>query len=185
MTMTDKAYEGWSRRCNTIELTTAGRPNWPTRKRAYGVTLYRVPVFRITEAAKLLGVSDDTVRRWLDSGQLPVELDQSRRMAIDGVALAAFARDHAHSAPDPTSQVGRSTRNRFVGLVTNVIADTVMTQVELQCGPHRVVSLISAEAARELGLVPGSLAVAVVAPTHVVIETPGPSRRSEARSRSN
>jgi molybdopterin-binding protein len=160
------------------------RPNWRTRKRACGVTLYRVPVFRITEAAKLLGVSDDTVRRWLDSGQLPVELDQSRRMAIDGVALAAFARDHAHSAPDPTSQVGRSTRNRFVGLVTNVIADTVMTQIELQCGPHRVVSLISAEAARELGLVPGSLAVAVVPPTHVVIETPGPPRRSEAVSRS-
>lgn len=137
-------------------------------------------MFRITEAAKLLGVSDDTVRRWLDSGQLPVERDQSRRMAIDGVALAAFARDHAHCTPDPTSQVGRSTRNRFVGLVTNVIADTVMTQIELQCGPHRVVSLISAEAARELGLVPGSLAVAVVAPTHVVIETPGQRRRSEA-----
>jgi molybdopterin-binding protein len=131
-----------------------------------------VPVFRITEAAKLLGVSDDTVRRWLDSGQLPVERDQSRPMTIEGAALAAFARNHAHSAPDPTSQVGRSACNRFVGLVTNVIADTVMSQIELQCGPHRVVSLISAEAARELGLVPGSLAVAVVASAHVVIETP-------------
>ncbi|HEX6403652.1 MAG TPA: helix-turn-helix domain-containing protein [Pseudonocardiaceae bacterium] len=134
-----------------------------------------MPVFRITEAAKLLGVSDDTVRRWLDSGQLPVERDQSRRMAIDGAALAAFARGHARSAPDPTSQVGRSACNRFVGLVTNVIADTVMTQIELQCGPHRVVSLISAEAACELGLVPGSLAVAVVASTQVVIETPAKS----------
>lgn len=86
--------------------------------------------------------------------------------------MAAFARDHAHSVPDPTSQAGRCAGNRFVGLVTNVIAGTVMTQVELQCGPHRVVSLISAEAARELGLVPGSLAVAVVASTQVVIETP-------------
>lgn len=136
-------------------------------------TLCRVPVFRITEAAKLLGVSDDTVRRWLDSGHLPVGRDESRRMAIDGAALAAFAREHAHVVPDPTSHAGRSASNRFVGLVTNVITGTVMTQVELQCGPHRVVSLISAEAAGELGLVPGSLAVAVVAPTHVVIETPG------------
>jgi molybdopterin-binding protein len=135
-------------------------------------TLYRVPMFRITEAAELLGVSDDTVRRWLNSGQLPVERDQSRRMVIDGVALAAFARDHARPAPDPMFQVGRSARNRFVGLVTNVIADTVMTQIEIQCGPHRVVSLISTEAARELGLSPGSLAVAVVKSTQVIIETP-------------
>jgi molybdopterin-binding protein len=131
-----------------------------------------VSKFRIPDAAELLGVSDDTVRRWIDHGQLPVEREQSRRMVIDGAALAAFAQDHAHPAPDPTSNDGRSARNRFVGLVTNVIADTVMTQIELQCGPHRVVSLISAEAARELGLVPGSLAVAVVASTQVVIETP-------------
>jgi molybdopterin-binding protein len=67
--------------------------------------------------------------------------------------------------------VGRSARNRFVGLVTNVITDVVMTQIELQCGPHRVVSLISTEAARELGLAPGSLAVAVVKSTQVIVET--------------
>jgi molybdopterin-binding protein len=131
-----------------------------------------VPQFRIAEAAELLGVSDDTVRRWLDNGHLPVERDQSRRMVIDGAALAAFAQDHAHPAPDPMSQVGRSARNRFVGLVTNVVADIVMTQIEVQCGPHRVVSLMSTEAARELGLAPGSLAVAVVKSTQVVIETP-------------
>jgi molybdopterin-binding protein len=100
-----------------------------------------------------------------------VERDRSRRMVIDGVALAAFIRDHAHAPPDPTSQVGRSARNRFVGLVTSVITDVVMTQIELQCGPHRVVSLISTEAARELELAPGSLAVAVVKSTQVIVET--------------
>jgi molybdopterin-binding protein len=130
-----------------------------------------VQKFRIGEAANLLGVSDDTVRRWLDSGQLPLEHDRSRRMVIDGAALAVFAQDHARPAPD-TSQVGRSARNRFVGLVTNVIADTVMTQIEVQCGPHRVVSLMSTEAARELGLAPGSLAVAIVKSTQVLIEIP-------------
>jgi molybdopterin-binding protein len=131
-----------------------------------------VPQFRIAEAAELLGVSDDTVRRWIDYEQLPVERDTSRRMVIDGAALAVFAQDQAHPAPDPTSQVGRSARNRFVGLVTNVIADTVMAQIEVQCGPHRVVSLMSTEAARELGLTPGALAVAVVKSTQVLIETP-------------
>jgi molybdopterin-binding protein len=135
------------------------------------LTLYRVPHFRIAEVAALLGVSDDTVRRWLDTGQLPVECDRSRWMVVDGAALAAFAQDHAHPTPD-VSQVGRSARNRFVGLVTNVITDTVMTQIELQCGPHRVVSLMSTEAARELGLEPGSLAVAVVKSTQVLIEIP-------------
>ena len=142
--------------------------------------LYRVPVFRISEAAELLGVSDDTVRRWLSSGLLPVERDQSRRMVIEAAALAAFAREHAHPAPDPTSELGRSARNRLVGLVTNVIADTVMTQIEMQCGPHRVVSLMSTEAARELGLATGSLAVAVVKSTQVVVETPA---RDAARGR--
>ena len=110
-----------------------------------------MPKFRIIEAAQLLGVSDDTVRRWIDSGRLPGEHDRPGPMVIDGATLATFAQSLAHPAPD-TSQVGRSARNRFVGLVTNVITDTVMTQIELQCGPHRVVSLMSTEAARELGL---------------------------------
>lgn len=143
------------------------------RKRIY---LQYVPKFRIAKAAKLLGVSDDTVRRWLHSGQLPLDRDQSRRMVIDGVALAAFAHDRARPAADAPSQVGRSARNQFVGLVTNVITDTVMTHVELQCGPHRVVSLMSTEAARELGLEPGCLVVAVVKSTQVVLET-DPSKR--------
>ncbi len=131
-----------------------------------------VPQFRIAEAARLLGVSDDTVRRWVEAGTLPVQPDASNRKVIDGAALAAFAREHAHTPPDP-SDVGRSARNRFVGLVTAVLADRVMAQVEMQCGPYRVVTLMSSEAVRELGLEPGSLAVAVIKSTNVVIETPG------------
>lgn len=128
--------------------------------------------FRISDAARLLGVSDDTVRRWVDAGTLPVRPDASNRKVIDGAALAAFARDHANSAPDP-SDVQSSARNRLVGLVTAVTTDKVMAQVEMQCGPHRVVSLMSSEAVRELGLQPGSLAVAVIKSTTVVVEIPG------------
>lgn len=131
-----------------------------------------MPQFRIADAARLLGVSDDTVRRWVDAGTLPVQVDGSNRKVIDGARLAEFARAQAHAAPDP-SAVGRSARNRFVGLVTEIISDRVMSQVEMQCGPHRVVSLMSTEAVKELGLEPGSLAVAVVKSTVVVVETPG------------
>lgn len=126
---------------------------------------------RIRDAAGFLGVSDDTVRRWVDSGALPHQLDESNRMVIDGRALAEFAQSQAAPAPDP-SGIGRSARNRFVGLVTRVLSDPVMSQVELQCGPHRVVSLMSTEAVRELGLEPGVVAVAVVKATTVIVETP-------------
>ncbi|WP_026422959.1 TOBE domain-containing protein [Actinokineospora inagensis] len=131
-----------------------------------------MPYFRVAEAARLLGVSDDTVRRWVDHGHLAAEVDGAGRKVVDGAALARFARDQATEVPDP-SGVGRSARNRFVGLVTAIVADQVMAQVELQCGPHRVVSLMSTEAVRELGLVPGTLAVALVKATQVIVETPG------------
>jgi len=130
-----------------------------------------MPQFRLSEAARLLGVSDDTVRRWVDGGQLSAEADSVGRKVVDGAALAAFASENAADVHDPT-RVGRSARNRFVGLVTKVVADTVMAQVEIQCGPYRVVSLMSAEAVRELGLEPGSLAVAVVKATSVAVEIP-------------
>jgi len=133
-----------------------------------------VPQFRIADAARLLGVSDDTVRRWVDAGTLPVQADASNRKVIDGAALAAFARDHASAPPDP-SAVQSSARNRLVGLVTSVVTDRVMAQVEMQCGPHRIVSLMSSEAVRDMGLEPGSLAVAVIKSTTVVVETPGSS----------
>ncbi len=126
---------------------------------------------RIKDAAAFLGVSDDTVRRWIDNGLLESEKDSSGRSVVDGLGLARLARDNAVLPVDP-SEIGRSARNRFVGLVTEVITDKVMAQVELQCGPHRVVSLMSSEAVRELGLEPGSVAIAVVKATTVIIETP-------------
>lgn len=130
-----------------------------------------MPQFRISEAAALLGVSDDTLRRWIEHGVIEATQDAAGRKVVDGVALAAIAKREAPTLDDP-SEVTRSARNTFVGIVTEVIADTVMAQVEIQSGPHRVVSLMSSEAVRELGLQPGSLAVAVVKATQVIVETP-------------
>ncbi len=130
--------------------------------------------FRVREAAELLGVSDDTVRRWLDAGRLAAVMDVSGRQAIEGAALAAFAQELAASAdrPEPGPVHSESARNRFVGLVTRVVRDTVMAQVEIQSGGHRIVSLMSREAADELELEPGVLAIAAVKSTHVVVEVP-------------
>ncbi|CAH0300283.1 hypothetical protein SRABI83_04499 [Arthrobacter sp. Bi83] len=130
-----------------------------------------MPKIRVTEAARFLGVSDDTIRRWTENGILTPVRDESGRLAVDGLELAHLARDQAQLPEDPT-RVGSSARNRFVGLVTGITADKVMAQVELQCGPFRVVSLMSSEAVRELGLELGSVATAVVKATTVIIETP-------------
>lgn len=130
-----------------------------------------MPQIRIKDAALYLGVSDDTVRRWVENGTLTATKDGSGRSVVDGLELAHLARNTAVLPVDP-SEVGRSARNRFVGLVTGITMDTVMAQVELQCGPHRVVSLMSSEAVRELGLELGSTAIAVVKATTVIIETP-------------
>ena len=91
---------------------------------------------------------------------------------ISGRVLAEFWRTNAPSPPPNPLGINSSARNRFVGLVTDVLSDKVMTRVEMQCGPHTIVSLMSTEAARELKLEPGSLAVAVVKATTVVVETP-------------
>jgi molybdopterin-binding protein len=130
-----------------------------------------MPHIRIKDAATFLGVSDDTVRRWVDSGALAATTDEAGRKVVDGYQVALLARDQARTAIDP-SGVGRSARNRFVGLVTDILEDTVMAQVEMQCGPFRVVSLMSSEAVRELGLELGSVAIAVVKSTTVIVETP-------------
>jgi molybdopterin-binding protein len=131
-------------------------------------------MFRIKEAASLLGVSDDTLRRWAEAGRVEVMTDTAGRQAVDGVALARLAEDLAGSGDGTEAHavVAQSVRNRFTGLVTRVVTDTVMAQVEIQAGPHRFVSLISREAVDELGLEPGVLAVAAVKATNVSIEIP-------------
>lgn len=130
--------------------------------------------FRIREAAALLGVSPDTMRRWAESGRIEQIADESGRLAVDGASLARFAQERAESgaAPDDGTVIAQSLRNRFAGLVTRVVKDTVMAQVEIQAGPHRFVSLLSREAADELGLEPGMLAVAAVKSTNVSVEIP-------------
>lgn len=130
-----------------------------------------MPQIRIKQAALYLGVSDDTVRRWIESGVIESGRDDAGRTVVDGFELAQLAKQNAVLPADP-SDIGRSARNRFVGIVTDIVADRVMAQVELQCGPHRVVSLMSSEAVRELGLELGSVAIAVVKATTVIVETP-------------
>ncbi len=129
-----------------------------------------VTQFRISEAAELLGVSADTVRRWADSGRLPAERDVNGHRVVDGSALATYLRTHGRT--DPEASASSSARNRFPGLVTGIKKDTVMAQVEIQAGPFRVVSLLSREALDDLELEIGDVAVAVVKSTTVIVETP-------------
>ena len=124
--------------------------------------------YRVSEAARLLGVSDDTVRRWIDQGALPTT--GATPAEIPGDSLASHAVPLSRAPADPAVPV--SARNRFTGLVTRVQVDGVMAQVDIQAGTHRIVSLMSAEAAVELGLEVGSLAVAIVKATTVIVESP-------------
>ncbi len=127
--------------------------------------------FRMGEAAALLGVSVDTVRRWADDGRLVTRRTEGGHRLVDAADLARLATELAE-APEPGVIVGASARNRLTGLVTRVVRDGVMAQVDLQAGPFRVVSLMSREAADELGLEPGVVAVASVKATNVVVEVP-------------
>jgi len=138
---------------------------------AGAANLLRVRVFTMREAADLLGVSDDTVRRWADSGRLETTTTSAGRTGVDGAVLAAVAQDLAAESV-PGAAVKQSARNRMRGIVTRVVRDTVMAQVELQAGPFRIVSLMSREAADDLGLEPGVVAVAAVKSTNVVVEIP-------------
>ena len=127
--------------------------------------------FRIGQAAELLGVSPDTVRRLADGGELQSRRTEGGHRVVDGAALARFVAEHGQ-APATGVIVGQSARNRFPGIVTRVVKDSVAAQVEVQAGPHWVVSLMTAEAVEELGLAPGMRAVAVVKATQVVVEVP-------------
>ena len=130
-----------------------------------------MPEFRIGQAAELLGVSVDRVRRWADDGRLATTRTSGQHRVIDGADLAAFAVELAADDADD-STVAQSARNRFTGLVTKVTKNEVMAQIEMQAGQHRIVSLISREAADDLGLEPGVLTTAVVKSTNVVIQRP-------------
>jgi molybdopterin-binding protein len=130
-----------------------------------------VTTFRISEAAALLGVSPDTVRRWVDGGRLAASRDGHGHRIVPAADLAAFVRDTARR--EGGAEEGArfsSARNRMRGIVTEVRRDGVMAQVEIQAGPFRVVSLMSREAADELGLEAGVVAEAVVKSTNVVVE---------------
>jgi molybdopterin-binding protein len=134
-----------------------------------------VSEFRIGEAAELLGVSGDTVRRWIDGGRLRARRDEHGHRAIAGADLADFARTLGGEADERADQ--SSARNRLRGIVTNIVKDTVMAQVDIQAGPYRVVSLMSREAADEMGLRPGVAATAVVKSTSVMVEVEGTAHR--------
>ena len=139
----------------------------PQVRQSSGVTTYR-----IAEVADMLGVSDDTVRRWVDGGRLPAR-SETGRTTVAGTDVARLAEELAdHPDRDATRASAVSARNRLTGIVTRVVKDTVMAQVDLICGPYRLVSLMSAEAAEELGLEPGARAIASVKSTNVVVERP-------------
>ena len=129
-------------------------------------------IYRVAEAADLLGVSDDTVRRWIDQGRLAT-VREAGRTTVDGVELAALAESLA-DAPDRQGLRASSVsaRNRLPGIVVAVRKDAVMAQVEMICGPHRIVSLLSADAVEELGLARGERAIASIKSTNVVLERP-------------
>lgn len=127
--------------------------------------------YRIGQAAKLLGVSADTVRRWADRGEIRTRRSPGGQRVIFASEVARFA---ALRGPARTQQTIRaqSARNRFPGVVTRLVKDRVAAQVEVQAGPHRFVALITREAVEELGLAPGSKVVAVVKATSVMVELP-------------
>lgn len=128
-------------------------------------------VFSIGEAARLLGVSDDTLRHWADAGQLAITPTKSGRRGVDGAELARFATSLNTTPSDPLAPQHVSARNEFPGLVTRIIRDQVMAQVEIQAGPHRVVSLMPVEVVDKLKLKPGVQAVASVTSTNVIVHT--------------
>ena len=135
--------------------------------------------YRIGQVADLLGVSVDTVRRWVDTGRLPAERTGGGQRLVDGVDLARFVTTKA-DPQEPDGYRAQSARNHLTGIVTRVVKDGVAAQVEIQAGPFRLVSLMTREAADELELAPGMLAVASVKSTNVVIELPNEPRPSSS-----
>jgi molybdopterin-binding protein len=131
-----------------------------------------MPVYRMGQVAELLGTSVDTVRRWADAGRFPTHRTEAGHRVVDGAELARFVRGAAGAAEPEPEFATQSARNRFPGIVTAVARDGLVAQVEILAGPHRVVSLMTREAADELQLEPGMLATAVVKATTVIVERP-------------
>lgn len=127
--------------------------------------------YRVGQAAELLGVSVDTLRRWAAAGRIEVTIASDGRRFYEGADLAKLAVEIAGDK-SPDQPRAQSARNRFVGIVTRVVKDKVVAQVEIQAGPHRFVSLITREAADELKLAPGVVVDAVVKATNVGVEIP-------------
>ncbi|MDX6356264.1 MAG: hypothetical protein QOF98_3167 [Streptomyces sp.] len=126
--------------------------------------------YTIGQAARLLGVSPDTARRWADAGRVTTHRDESGRRLIDGRDLAAFSVELAKSVESAPDSTRTSVRNAFPGIVTAIKLGDVAAQVEIQAGPHRLVSLVTREAVEELGLEVGAEAVARVKSTSVHID---------------
>ena len=129
--------------------------------------LPRMHQYRLAQVAQLLSVSDDTVRRWAEAGRLETTVDADGRRVVEGSVLAAFS---VGLAGDPSGPLATSARNAFPGIVTRVLRGDVVSQVEVQSGPHRLVSLMTTESVDDLGLAPGVPARASVKSTHVVVE---------------
>ena len=127
-----------------------------------------MPHFRISEAATLLNVSDDTVRRWVESGRLKSAAGQGPQ-GVDGASLAEVAVELAKELRDERG-ASVSARNRIVGIVTRVEIEGLAAVIEIQSGQNHIVSMITADAARALALEVGSKAIASVKSTDVVIE---------------
>ncbi|HEX6811399.1 MAG TPA: TOBE domain-containing protein [Planctomycetota bacterium] len=123
--------------------------------------------YRLGRAAKILGVSVDTVRRLADGGRLKATRTRGQHRLIDGAQLARLA-EATHAAPGADTE--SSARNHMLGIVTRVVRDKVAAQVELRCGPFRIVSLLTRESVDSLKLAPGVIAYAVVKATNVVVE---------------
>ena len=127
--------------------------------------------YRPGQVAELLGVSVDTVRRWCDEGRLATTRSEGGHRLIRGADLARHLSEQ-DAAYEPDSIPTQSARNRFTGIVTSVAVEGLVALVEIHAPPHRVVSMMTAEAARQLGLAVGDLATAAVKSTNVVVEVP-------------
>ena len=126
---------------------------------------------RIGAAAEAVGVSADTLRRWIEDGRVQSDRTSGGQRTISRAEVNRLQAERRRAGADRPI-VAQSARNRFAGVITGMRVDTVAAVVEVQAGPHRLVSLLTREAVDELGLVPGKEVVCVVKSTDVIVEVP-------------